>query len=573
MALKIAWKCFCKLFRPSWQNQKDSLPWVYGLPEWVGLWATLNGLGFIVAGVILPWILTDGALGAPEVRSRQTYNCQDAWAKGFPGEFINSNLMLSSSIWEQCHDEKNDNSYCDPNFAGIGAYVPSFKSGCIFPSQICLKDQPIATFTRANVTAHDLGINSIIKMTFSHRIHCSPISLEPFIRKSNLPANVTDYGNFTLSIQDPRSYNLSDFSKGLQLGMWTDNSPDSGLEIWKRRSPFYSFQVLPGIQSRVNLESTEGTNPPLRVQPPEHIHPLLRVPNARAFVLVFKAGGLLYDSSSPITDPLFAAHKFLYSKYYYADREATGIGCGEQTQFCVEFLSGIKCYPWTKSLWDFPRHLGKDVQQLKDPELPIEFARVFMRNLENTLDNGLQYFLQRRLHLPNPLLVRPMAIDVYRNSFITDIDIEHQWISELGALFDKAMYWQKITTLAVVQNTLDRKFNTPIDPRIYSLCDKILFIDADFTNINWIGMWISVGVLLLFCMISYGISLLTWASENKVNLLNREVWRQLRINTSKWVQKMSDRIGGISHQDSSVKLGTLSIQAPRSPDEEPDDPV
>jgi hypothetical protein len=49
----------------------------------------------------------------------------------------------------------------------------------------------------------------------------------------------------------------------------------------------------------------------------------------------------------------------------------------------------------------------------------------------------------------------------------------------------------------------------------YSLCDRILFIDADFTNINWIGMWITVVVLLVFCAISYGISLLEWASQNK----------------------------------------------------------
>jgi hypothetical protein len=155
---------------------------------------------------MLPWLLTDGALGAPEVRSQRTDNCSDSWLEGLPAAFINSNLLLSSSIWEQCHNEKNVDSYCDSNFVGMETYVTSFRSGCIFPSQICLRDQPIATFTRANLTAHDLSINSKFKMTVSHRILCSPISLYPFIHKSKRPADSDlDCGNFTLSIQDPRS--------------------------------------------------------------------------------------------------------------------------------------------------------------------------------------------------------------------------------------------------------------------------------------------------------------------------------------------------------------------------------
>jgi hypothetical protein len=398
--------------------------------------------------------------------------------------------------------------------------------------------------------------------------------------------------------------------------MRTDNSPDSGLELFRRKFDF-SIQILPGISSNITLETAK------------HIHPLLRLSDAQTFVLVLKAGGTWYSSPNPITDPLFEARKLApQSIYYIPDREATGIGCGEQTQICIDFPSGLKCYPWTKGLRDYPRTLFRDLQQFNDIDTVREYMVVFWRNLESSSgEQSLQYFIRRRFILPNPLLVKPLVLDPFRISMIRNIDTERQWISELSALFNKARYWQKITTLAIVRNTLNRKNNTPFDLGKYSLCDKILFIDADFTNINWIGMWITVGVLLLLWIISYGVSLLEWASRNNISLMNREVWEQFRINTSKWLQKnldrickiridtskwlqkkldrirkiridtskwlqkkldrirriridtskwaekILDRISGIPRQDVPVNLSTLPAQAPRPLDEEPDDPV
>ena len=114
----------------------------------------------------------------------------------------------------------------------------------------------------------------------------------------------------------------------------------------------------------------------------------------------------------------------------------------------------------------------------------------------------------------------------------------------------------------------------------YSLCDRILFIDADFTNINWIRMWIIVVVLLVLCVISYGISLLEWASRNRevqqqlrtetFNWVQKKLGRIRRMptNTFKWVQKKLGRIRGIPYQN--VPLSTLPAQARRLHDEEPD---
>lgn len=84
-------------------------------------------------------------------------------------------------------------------------------------------------------------------------------------------------------------------------------------------------------------------------------------------------------------------------------------------------------------------------------------------------------------------------------------------------------------------------------------------------------MWIMVGVLLVLCVINYGISFLEWASRKNVSPMDTQVWQQVRINTSECLQKKLVRIRGIPHGD--VHLSTLSAQAPRPPDEEPDDPI
>lgn len=142
---------------------------------------------------------------------------------------------------------------------------------------------------------------------------------------------------------------------------------------------------------------------------------------------------------------------------------------------------------------------------------------MFWRNLESSSgERSLQYFLRRRFLFPGSLLVKRVIIDPYHLGLIMNIDAECPWISELSAIFNKAMYWQKIETLAIVQNTINHSNGTPFDYEKLSLCDRIIFIDGDFTSINWTRGWITVGVLLLLCTISCGVSLREWASRKNV---------------------------------------------------------
>jgi hypothetical protein len=71
-----------RYLRTSSPTQQHRQPPSYKTSSWIGLWATLNALVSIIGGGVISWLLTDGWLSAPEVRSQQTDKCTDAWLNG-----------------------------------------------------------------------------------------------------------------------------------------------------------------------------------------------------------------------------------------------------------------------------------------------------------------------------------------------------------------------------------------------------------------------------------------------------------------------------------------------------------
>jgi hypothetical protein len=552
--------------------QHSSTTQEYKYPAAIGLLALFNFLIFPIVGIFLAWFLTDGALGAPEVKSRQQPNCLDLWSGDIPEQVSNNDVALAKSTWERCNDKSSGDSYCDSGIAAANSYVTSGWPQCIFPPSICLQGHPTVAFTRANITAHDIGINSKTKITTSHRIICSPISLTPFVRNVTLPTGSAEaFGNYTISIQNPRSFNNSQDYEPLRhnefdVNLWTDNGPHSGIEAFIRRIDS-SLHLLP---ARPILDPGPD--------PYEDMHPSLKIPGTQTFVLVLKMGTSMYPSPRPIDDPLFAAHmpKQDWESYWVPDREATGIGCVEQNQVCITLPTGIKCYPWTKSIKDLPTELFVDVKRFYSNDTLDEYVRVFFRNQQSHFDqNGLQRFLRRQITLQNPpLLIRSTLMAPQRYSSVSGIDTEKQWISELAALFAKFMYWQKLETRRIIQNTIDHRNGTPasgsyLEP--LSLCDMILLTDGDFTNISWIGMWVTLAVLIAVCSISCKVVFEEWKSQNK------DTWNQFRedfgSDINDWRRRCRNLIS-TPRQDAPVGLDDLQNQPSALPEEDdPDDPL
>jgi hypothetical protein len=82
------------------------------------------------------------------------------------------------------------------------------------------------------------------------------------------------------------------------------------------------------------------------------------------------------------------------------------------------------------------------------------------------------------------------------------MDPNEQWIQETQAWFQKAMLLVRVLILKIAQNEL-APGQLPLNPiREYSLCDLILLLDGDYINIDWIGMWITLAVLIIICIAS-----------------------------------------------------------------------
>jgi hypothetical protein len=106
-----------------------------------------------------------------------------------------------------------------------------------------------------------------------------------------------------------------------------------------------------------------------------------------------------------------------------------------------------------------------------------------------------------------------MRINPTNPGMIYNIDSARQWILELDALFSKAMVWQKMRTFSIINNDNDYSNSAllpPGKPSAVSLCDKILLINGDYTNISWLGIWIMITILLMLCLISYADVFIEW---------------------------------------------------------------
>jgi hypothetical protein len=103
-----------RCLRTSSPTQQHRHPLSYKSSPWIGLWATLSALVFIVGGGVISWLLADGWLGALEVRSRQTDKCIDARLNGSIDMYT---VVLVNANWDACYGGKDPNLYCDPNFS------------------------------------------------------------------------------------------------------------------------------------------------------------------------------------------------------------------------------------------------------------------------------------------------------------------------------------------------------------------------------------------------------------------------------------------------------------------------
>jgi hypothetical protein len=278
--------------------------------------------------------------------------------------------------------------------------------------------------------------------------------------------------------------NIMDFDYGLYMGMQTNNSLGSGLDAYNKRGPF-QIQILP------KWVSTNGT-----------IHPHLQRVDAETFVIVFMAGQTLYMNGQ-VSDPFFSANTPSPggSGSYVADWEATALGCLQQIQICVTLKSGQICYPWSKGFYS--KRVVDDLVSSGDEDTLRDYVEVLPYLVRFA---SLPDYLQKRSGTPASLLMARLRLGSF--GFVHSINTTQQWIAEVEAWFTKTMYWLRFGVLTIAINEIDPRNNdlapaqSPVEKNS-SLCDMVLLIDSDYTNINFIGFCAILVSVVVVWLVSY----------------------------------------------------------------------
>jgi hypothetical protein len=219
-----------------------------------GTFAVGNTLFFLFAGIALPYFLTEGAFGAPIVKSRPMPDCMNrARNSSHVENFIEyaPSTQKVDSIFRECGLSLN--ASC---FRGYYMAPPTIEKRrleyCPFPVDVCDNRSKPFEITHLNKTAFEAGVNSPSDLKISHRTTCAPVVTEQFMiwqpsanrswvsirtTRDSTPGHIVINNNFVVPLRTMNGPNLvSDINSGLQ-SFW-DKGP-------------LAVTVLPGFHATI----------------------------------------------------------------------------------------------------------------------------------------------------------------------------------------------------------------------------------------------------------------------------------------------------------------------------------
>jgi hypothetical protein len=497
-----------------------------------GAFALVNIVVFIVSGIAVPYALSGGSLEPPIVKSKITNACLEAakWEKFVV--FI-SHLQKVDSILQQCQNRLNDT--CNNQFYLQKPQVSTRRvQTCPFLGDVCMNDTMAVEMLHTNISAYEIGVNSATGITMNHRLTCAPIHLTDFlmygykrVAPGTLPgskeAPVRYIDGNPVAITDAfitimASKSLKELKTSVAMQLHTLNGPNS-LTTENSGRRMAEEGIAPDITIFPRLFSSV-TKTGLR--------PALQLENALPFLVIYRAGTTKY--LSPVEDPFFAAHYAGTNSndIFYADHEATALGCSEQYQFCRTDPS--HCTTWaedSRAAYEFLDNPDPSIE----PRDEVEADIITLFRMFPSLFSVYEYASWRVVGLPGTLL--PLITPTNRFGEYENTD---RWVVEVETWFTKAILEALFITQYGARWPLDQ------DSQNYSmafkrksgLCGRILFRNSGYTNINWIGMWCTVATLVFICVASYMIEsihssfkILLWKLR-KVFSLVQMIWRMTR---------------------------------------------
>ena len=260
---------------------------------WFSVSTILKFVFFVILGVALPWLLSEGALEVPIIRSKFTRGCADS-QYGI-GERL-SYLPKAESIFHQCLNKLDQG--CDSQFHLMRPNISERRlEDCLFSPAICYNDTRGLEMTHWNITPYELGINSKATIWLTHRLTCMPIDIIPF-------AIISTFRNFSIVTAQDRPTALPPGApyRSLSQLLQTQN----GLNPASTKSS--------GLKGAQNHSTPDITLPPRFIRGSRDcpwrnstiLNPYLRRRDGRLFLVVYRSGYMRHNQK--IDDPVFSAH-------------------------------------------------------------------------------------------------------------------------------------------------------------------------------------------------------------------------------------------------------------------------
>jgi hypothetical protein len=474
---KILW-CNLQQFRSTPQSRRDSVP-ASGSPlisPWFGTLALLNVTVFVVMGVVAPWALSNGSLETPIVTSKSTEACLAAHRYERIRDLIRG-LTKTDAILEQCQNRLD--ASCNEQFYLRTPQVQKRRvETCPFPTKICHNGTKPVEMTHWNIDAYEAGVNSRTKVTMNHRLTCAPIYLRSLylfrVTKSSPPR----LSNALIRVQAGRN-----LSGSYTMELRTLNGPNSASEESSGRQMAEAdvasdFTVLPRYFATAN---------------PQVFHSDLSRSDAMPFLVIYRAGGA--KNHFPEDDAFFAAHtkRLDDNGTFYADLEATALGCTEQFQFCL--TGPDNCTAWgqgSNPVYELARHpdIQRDEAALGDI---YTLFRIFP-----ALFSVYGYLAIRVTFLK---MIPLTTINYWHRGYSS----QERWVTEVETWFAKGILDAILLARSGAEFPLDNGSDKwePQFRKKHSLCGRILFRNEGYTNINWVGVWVLASILMFIFLTSF----------------------------------------------------------------------
>ena len=205
---------------------------------------------------------------------------------------------------------------------------------------------------------------------------------------------------------------------------------------------------------------------------------------------------------------------------YFPDHEATALGCVEQFQYCFPPSDlPYPCTDWGPRNEQFsamatflslyvPGFTDDPIAALEhgDDQFAWSLNEMYTFFKITTDKFAIYDYLASRIHYHKGIpLIRQK--DIIVENRVLD-HYEEQWMIEVETWFMKAY----LTGILSIQDAalfsildLDSRFSLEYGQK-WKLCSRILFHNNNFTNINWIGFWVTTASLTFLCLVGHQVA-------------------------------------------------------------------